>query len=530
MTAPSIPNAAAAQPPVDWRRLHKITPLLNAWKVAVVLIGVFVWQYADTIGELDLAAGTILLIVVGAVVGGSLIGLGYSALAWRMTRYGIGADSVFLHSGVLFRQQRHVRLDRLQTIDVSQPLLARLFGFAQLKIESAGGAGSNLTLAYLSETDAQNLRNELLARAAGVTVATAADGAPPVLTPAAPEREVLALTPGRLVGSLALSFVMILILIGVVALVVAAVGTHSFAPILGVGPAGLGAVAYFWGRFSGEFAFRVATSPDGIRVRQGLLESKARTIPPGRVQAIKISQPLLWRLKGWWRVQVNIAGYGAEETTGSVLYPAGTAEEVARVLYLVLPDLGDNRPLELLATGMTGTGEDEGFVTSPRRSRWLDWITWRRNGFRVTDTAILLRSGRIWRHFVLVPHERTQSLGLTQGPIERRLDLVNFELHSTPGQIIPSIQHLDAAVARELLVEQADRARRARRLAGPEHWMRARTAPGAGSTTGAQTTPGTFGGILPSPSPDQHFAPGPASAGSVREVHVSPADAGKVSG
>ncbi|MDV3200007.1 MAG: PH domain-containing protein, partial [Candidatus Phytoplasma australasiaticum] len=70
----------------------------------------------------------------------------------------------------------------------------------------------------------------------------------------------------------------------------------------------------------------------------------------------------------------------------------------------------------------------------------------------------------------VVPHERTQSLGISQGPLERRLRLVSFTPHSS-GSIEPTLPHLDVDVASHLLVEQADRARSARRAAGPERWM-----------------------------------------------------------
>src|SRR5699024_10885189 len=206
---------------------------------------------------------------------------------------------------------------------------------------------------------------------------------------------------------------------------------------------------------------------DGIRLRHGLLETKSRTVPQGRVQAVGISQPLLWRTKDWWRIQVNIAGYGAEETTGTVLYPAATRAEVAFMLSLVLPDLGDERPLPVLHTGMSGIGTDEGFTTSPRRARWVDPLTWRRTAFRITRTAILMRTGRWWRRLHVVPHERTQSIGLTQGPIERKMGLATFVVHSTPGPVVPQVHHLDLATARDLLVDQAERSRHARREAGP---------------------------------------------------------------
>ena len=82
------------------------------------------------------------------------------------------------------------------------------------------------------------------------------------------------------------------------------------------------------------------------------------------------------------------------------------------------------------------------------------------------------------RRMVLVPHERTQSLGLRQGPLQRRLRLASMHVHSTPGPVTPVVDHLEQSVAAALLHEQSDRARHARSLAGPEQWMSARRAGG----------------------------------------------------
>lgn len=495
-------NAEAAPvEPVDWRHLHKVTPALNAWKAAAVILGIGVWNYGDELSELPIPLGQKALVVVGLIVLGALVGLVYGAIAWRRTQYGIGRDSVFLHSGVLWRQQRHVRLDRLQAVDVTQPLLARIFGFASLKIESAGGADSKITLSYLTEDEAHRVRNEILARAAGVhpqSPAEAADGAPPRPAGAAPERPLLELTSGRLISSLLRSAGVIFVVVLFIGIAVAIVLTGSFRVVAGALPGVLAAGGYVWSRFAGEFSFRIAISADGIRLRHGLLEAQVRTVPPGRVQAISLTQPLLWRSKGWWRLRMNVAGYvGEGQEAATVLYPVATTEEVQQILPLVLPDLGTEQPLEVLHAAMVGSGPEEGFIVSPERARLFDPLSWRRNGVRVTRTAVLLRTGRWWRSLAVVPHERTQSLALSQGPWERRRDLADLHLHSTAGPVTATAVHLDVQVARDLLLEQAERARQARRHAGPEHWMDRRD-PGPDAAAMRQR----YAGVLPS-TPDR---------------------------
>lgn len=478
-----LPPPPAGLPPADvqlpgradeqgWRRLHKVTPLLRGWKVLAVAVAVLAQQRGDELvtGRLRVPGRLELLATFGGLVLVVLFGLGYAALSWRMTRYRVDGDVVQLHSGVLFRQQRQARLDRLQAVDVVQPLLGRVFGLCELKLEVAGGSGSDVRLAYLRDDDAQMLRNVLLARAAGV----AYDGEE---APQAPEDELITVPVERLLASLLRSGAAVALALVLVVLVVVAVWFGVPQVLVGAGPAVLGLGAALWASFTRGFGFRVATSPDGIRLRHGLLESRSQTVPPGRVQAVQLTQGLLWRGPDWWKLQINVAGYGtaqsgAEET---VLLPVGTRVETMMVLGLVLPDLGHADPVALVEAGMTGTGEDGGYTAAPPGARWLDPIAWRRHGVRVTDRALLLRSGRWTRRLVIVPHERTQSLALTQGPLQRRVGVATLTAHSTPGPVGPAVHHLDERVAARLLGEQAQRARIARAASGPERWMQ--TAP-----------------------------------------------------
>ncbi len=480
--APDLPAGPApgALPPADqdgWRRLHKVTPVLKGWKVLAIALVIVGQQRGDDLIAGGAAPGrTEVMITLGVLVALALAASVWAYLSWRMTRYRVGTDIVQLHSGVLFRQQRQARLDRLQAVDVVQPLLGRIFGLSELKLEVAGGAGSDVKLSYLRDSDAQRLRGVLLAQSAGV-------GFEGEDAPEAPEDELVQVPVGRLLASMVLSggtIVAAVVLVGVVA--------ASFlypAVLFGVVPALLGVVSTYWTQFTGGFGFRVAASPDGLRLKHGLLETRAQTVPPGRVQAVQLTQGLLWRGKDWWKVQVNVAGYGVGadgQEKETVLLPVATRGEAFRVLSVVLPDLGHPDPVGLLEAGLAGTtGEVEvdpaGYVGAPRSSRWLDPLSWRRHGVAVSERALLMRSGRFTRRLVLVPHERTQSLGLEQGPVQRRLGLASLVAHSTPGPISPRVDHLEASSALRLLTEQAQRARKARAGSGPERWMEKRTPP-----------------------------------------------------
>ena len=147
-------------PELVWQRVHPVTPAIKGWKVIVVLLALLVQQVGVNVSSYqELSRDVGVAPILGTIGLALLVGFGYAAIAWRMTRYAIDQDTVYLQSGVLFRRQRSARLDRVQGIDLVQPLLARLIGLAELKFEVAGGANSSVSLAFLREKDAEQLRS-----------------------------------------------------------------------------------------------------------------------------------------------------------------------------------------------------------------------------------------------------------------------------------------------------------------------------------------------------------------------------------
>ncbi|NSX36926.1 PH domain-containing protein [Pseudarthrobacter oxydans] len=507
---PATAHPATAQPPGptdgEWLRVHPASPFIRGW-VALAAIAFF---FGRDVFERSLQGGPVfeeelagraswLLAGGGAVLLVSVLGF---LLTWYFTKYQVSGGYVRVNTGFLFRQQRQARLDRVQAIDIVQPLLARIFGLAELKFEVADAGESAVRLAYLKIDDARQLRATILARAAGVAVDPAHPEQP---LPEAPEYQVLSVLPQRLVGSLLLSEQSFFVVAGGLASVVLAAATDSQAFYLYLIPAGLGLAASYWGLFNKGYNFTAAISPDGIRLRYGLLDTQAQTLPPGRIQALKVTQPPLWRPLGWYRMQVNVAGYGVVENAGegsarTTLLPVGTLADVMAMLALVLPDPGTPQPAVVFGAGLNGLDSDGGFVTTPRRARWLAPLGWRRNGFAATNTALLLRSGRWWRQLVVVPHQRTQSIALHQGPLARRFRVADLVLHTTPGPVVPRLAQAAAEVALSLFDEQSARARLARKRQTTEQWLRqvVPDAPAAGT--------GPVAGPLESPTPLENLS------------------------
>lgn len=527
-------SEAVYQAPRDWARVHPVSPLLGVWPVFGV-VGFF-WVYTsgpDWISEgddiPDVPDGFSIhpLIYVGAAVVLAAIVVGFSYLFWYFTEYRIGDDAVYQRKGVISREHRQARLNRLQAVDVVQPLVARIFGFAKLRVEVAGGEGSATEIAYLRSGDADALRNEILVLAAGhsapvaadteviaeaaqavgadpsqVTTASAADGSastsapapslrdvthgPPQgrpATPAAPQREMYTVPTGRLIHSMVRSWTFIIlaslpILVAVAILVFGVDFDQIVAIALGGGiittvTALAGIVGVAWTQVNAAYGFQAAISQDGIRLKHGLMETRRQTVPPGRVQAVHLKQSLLWRSKDWWKISINVAGYQDETAEVSTLLPVGSRQDALTALWLVLPDLGDPDPAGTISRAMSGKGEDGGFTASPRRSMVYDLLQWRYRGVRATDKALLIRRGWLLKELFVVPHERTQSLNLQQGPLQRALSLATITVHSTQGPVRPVAEHLAVQDAVDFMEAQASRAREGRKRQTPEQWMAA---------------------------------------------------------
>ncbi|MGD8193102.1 PH domain-containing protein [Herbiconiux sp. P18] len=429
--------------------------------------------------------GWISLIVVAALV----IGVVSFSVSWRLHTFRVGDDVVEVRSGVLFRTHRRARLDRIQGVSIARPFFARLFGAARLEV-SVAGQDAKVELAYLGSAQADSLRRDVLLLASGAQLARAEQtGATPPL-PGATElaaapglvnqrmRELLApeldpalaapesvvkIPPGRLIGSLVLSGVtVVLLVVGALLVSGSLMGRRELFVILLV-PGAAAAVGFYFNRFTKSLRYSIAGTPDGVRVGFGLLSTSNDTLPPGRIHAVEVSQPLLWRPAGWWAIRINRAGAAGEGSaqTSTTMLPVGTLADVRVVLGLLLPglapaqDASDPRLEESPSAGHLSTRDivvagltarsGQGFTDAPRRAWPIRPLSWRRTGFALTDDAVLLRSGFIWRHLSIVPLARVQSLKIDQGPLLRMLDLVSLTVHTVAGPVRATVPAVDRA-------------------------------------------------------------------------------------
>ena len=544
------------------QRLHWLTPILKTWQLVLALLAFLAYQNLQEIRELSEQAENyhllddvglvVLVVLVGVVAFLAIMGL-YAYVSWRCMSYTLDAKSITLHQGIIFKNKRSVYLERIQSVDINRTLVARLLGLGTVRIESAGGSGSNLDLSYLKNSELAGIRAQLLEAAfaakaphEGAAMGMQAMGAVPgqfdagqgaapgaqvpgqMPAPGAPagvpgqmpgqyvqgdhytqagqygagqyaagaqlqEQTLYSVSTTRLIGSYLLTPALVVSAVAVIAIIITGVlalsGVSNAGAIMGAGfglfAAASAMASSLWGRFNHDFNFSLAVSRVGLRLHGGLTQTYSRTLPPNRIHAVELTQPLMWRLKGWWRVEVLTAGVsGASEGTDSTgenkanftadsLLPVGDWGQALYALWLVIPELASANPQALLNNMAYGVGtanpSGDHLWCAPGRTRWLDPLLYKRNAVAVTDTAVLIRAGRFKRRLIVLTHERSQSLALSQGPFERLVDVANIKFDMVPGPIKPVIRHLDTGQARQLWAHQAHRARM--RRAAEENWL-----------------------------------------------------------
>jgi putative membrane protein len=431
----------------EGRPLHPVTPWRRAWAPVTGLVAFSAHDLQHTrewFGELTV--GWLLLVFAVVLPAAAL----YGFLSWWFTSYVVTETELRIRTGLVFRRSAHIRLDRVQAVDVDRPLLARVVGVAKLKLDVVG-AESKDELAFLGERDAHDLRAELLALAAGM----APDAAPEVGE--APARELLRVPTGTLLTGLLLlgsGWAALAAVLTVPTLIYLAAKSlwpalAAAVPLAGAAWSGLP------GRFLAEYGWTVAESPDGLRLDHGLLDRRHATVPPGRVQSVRIVEPLMWRRRDWVRVELDVAAAGKD--TGGLLLPVAARADAARVLSRVLPGVD-------LAAAVAATSPP------PARARWAAPVLRRGYAHGVTGEVFVTRAGLLRRRTTLVPHAKVQSVRLEQGPWQRRLRLASVAVDQGAGGSTTAHDR-DAAEARALVAAQAERSRTGRRTARPDRWL-----------------------------------------------------------
>lgn len=384
------------------------------------------------------------LSIPGSVVGGLLVGIAVGFWIWWRTTYVIDAQEIRVDTGLIWRQSRRVPFERIQSVDIAEPLLARLVGLAELRIESAGGSDSRTSLRFLPLGECQTLRAFLLGRAHG-SEPEEIRGPAEVITVVPPGRLILGTVltlefAGAVIGSL------VLLTIGGFVGMVAFFG--------GIVPMVSWLVQIVGTRVIAQWKFRLTRTPTGLQIERGLLSRTSQTIPFSRVQGIAVHEPIIWRRLGWQRLEIDVAGTstssGNEKDSGptsSTLLPIADAALAAAVIDELIASVDPS-------TIVRHRPSPRAWIFAP--------IGWRFRWVGADAVAFVARTGWVTATTSIVPHARTQSVAFSQGPLQRWRGVATVQVHSPDGPVNADGPHLPAREAREIAYAQLARARAAR--------------------------------------------------------------------
>lgn len=495
---------------LEWKRAHPLSPLTRMWIIFVALAWVIFKEIIESLRNPDenllsllrdigfsTAIADIGLPILG-LSGIVVLSLGLYYWGWFHTRYAVDSTALHLRTGFFVKNYRKANLERIQSVDIEYPLLARIFGLGGITVDVADGSSNALKIEFIKRADANALRTSLLAKvreakgtdSAGIAPAgidpTSYDSAQPSteqedsraqMEPAhrslqqtqqqegftsalteENERQLTRLPTGRLLAGTLLGFELWTRMLIAIAIIGAATwATGSFMAALFANLVVLfGAIASIWGSFNKRYNFRISHSPEGLKIRRGFTNSTTQAVPTGRIQALEISQPFFWKYFGWYTVSMNVAGYGLNLDSDSVaktdLLVIATAPELAQVLpYVIHQRSADSDDVAQLQTAMDGAGAEQGFTPAPKNSRYFDPLSYKRNGWGMTERFLLIRRGVLVRRLTVLPHQCIQSIELHEGPLQKRTDLATLTLHSVPGPVSPEAKNISATDARELL-------------------------------------------------------------------------------
>ena len=508
--APSAPGPHAAtepRPETPRHRTHPITPLVSGWKIVVGVLAVLTAQnIAQLLNEFTIQRA---LIGAGLLLVAALIAILLSALSWWFTTYAVDEGGVSLHSGMISRSREYAPRARIESVSVERPLLARLLGMAKVRVEVAGSGESYIDIEYVKSAAAEELRRGILGiaehaappeqavqaqpphRQDGESATEGgADGSEPApaasegsaqiggalrsfLHDGVTEGELIAQIPtSRLIRSLVrdIGFVIgvLMSIVGVAVAVALAIWQDGINPAMFIAllPTLIALPKYVFGRIESGWGFVSRITERGLRMRRGLANTRTDNIVSGRIQRLELRRPLLWRRPDWTAATVTVAGIEDDGEDGAQnVLPVGTREELRATLGHLAAPLGTDDDMATIEHLLSAPAREiEGLRPRVR----MYWIARRTDVTVLLPGALVNRSGLFTRRLEIVPRERIQQLTLSDGPLSRRIGVLDLQV-GIAGELV----HVSSLPRAEILDLHAVLSRDAatlRRYSDRAHW------------------------------------------------------------
>jgi putative membrane protein len=424
-----------------------------------------------------------------------------AAIHYFTYRYRLGPDGLRIREGVVTRNERHIPYDRIQNIDLVQNPLHRMFGVAEVRLETAGGDKPEAVIRVLSLAAVDRMRARVFAGRDGAATADRDEAESPVVVYRATPREVfwfgIVSNRGMVVVAAALGLASQLDpferWIGPAIrerwTSVESLPAFRLASLL---PFAVAALVGFWillrvlsvvWAFVQLHDFRLTRRGDDLRAEYGLLTRVSKTIPRHRVQFLSVRETVIHRLLGRASIQVETAGGvegGGEGSASSGklwLAPIVRRDAVAAIVREALP-------------GVDLDGVEWRRLSDRARRRWFKrwlflvvpatvvpavaWTPWclvalavlvpfawfdarmqvRHLGWAVDGEAVFFASGWWTRQTSTTRVSKIQALGLDSSPFDRRAGMASLRVDTAGAGRLGhriDVPFLDGQVATELL-------------------------------------------------------------------------------
>jgi putative membrane protein len=431
-------------------------------------------------------AGIAVPLLIGIVAGGSrssisalgfglvgvVFGLAVGIARWQTTTYTITDRALHFRTGVFSPDETVVPLERIQAVDTIAGPVQRVFGVTGLHVQTPGGGDDgDVVLSALSGRDAAHLRAALGHPDAGLGAARRRLSMRALLVAAltAPQLTVLLPVVGAVFGVLQNGLVgageaevksinTIGEVLVVVAVLVVAAWVLSF----------LGAIVSFSG-------FEIERVEDRLRIRRGLFQRRAVSVPVGRVDGIQVVESPLRRPFGLVTLRLEVTSLGGRETAARTLFPLMRAAQVAAFLDALVPELAgpvqvDLRPpararrryltiplaVALVVSAITIILVPAAWPVAPvllalAIVSGLD--AYAAGGLRLAegDARVVVRARKRGSRVTLIARRRRlQELGLSRTLFQRRADLATVSVAVARGTRL-GVRHVERPLAARVL-------------------------------------------------------------------------------
>jgi putative membrane protein len=476
------------------RRLHPAAMLIDAIRTVRRSLSAFVIPGVVFLASRGFDTGTIVLVLLGALVVAVLAAF-WGFLSWRATTYEVVGGAFRLRQGVVQKNERTIPLDHVQSVDTVQGIIQRLFDVVEVRIETAGGGASepDASLAALARSDAGALRREIEGSRREPVEAEEAVG-PTILRKLGTRDLLLAgATSGQIGVALSLIAVASQLFDDILSESFAQRLVETLAPrsvttaLLYVFVLGLFAwLLAIAGTVLAYSGFTLSRDGDFLYIRRGLLERREATIPLARIQAVRIGEGLLRQPFGLASLRVESAGYGEDAGVSTILFPLLPRKEVQGLLLEAAPEFAVAPPLNalprralrryvfrstvpvvillaaaglvsLLAFGFVVWGLAALLLLLP--AALYGWLRYRDAGWALEDDRLVVRSRLLGRATAVAPRRRLQWRAVVRSPFQRRVRLATFraQVASGGGGSAYDVVDLEARAAETLAEELGPR-------------------------------------------------------------------------